>query len=268
MLLRPTCHRLHSKTARARLRSLVELGLGKRSFEQGCCAVWTRMGTPTNFVFPVKNLQDDHIRLVPFDARAHAYPFYEGISRTRGAAFAHFSSGPYASADDFNERFVKQRSYADKRMCTYAILTSPEDEGGVGDLVGMVSLTNADAEDRRADIGLLHVVPKAQGLGIGTTACRMLLRHGMDSHEHGGLGLARMEWRASTANEASIGLARRLGFREVGVIRYERLLRDGVARGKIGNGRPPPPGTTDGDLWRDVVVYEMTWDEWQQAHRH
>lgn len=241
------------------------------------------MDRPINFVFPVKHLEDDGIRLVPFDvsrsalqrgilltrfwAKAHGHRFHASIARSGGAAFAHFSSGPYASADEFIEQFVLKRSYADKRMFTFVILVAPEHRGDGADLAGMVSLTNADAENRRADIGLLHVLPEAQGRGIGTRACRLLLRHGMDSRERGGLGLVRREWRASTANDASIRLAQKLGLREVGVVRYERLLRDGVARSKVGNGRQPPPGTADGDLWRDVVVYEMTWDEWRRTQK-
>ncbi|KAL3951873.1 hypothetical protein ACCO45_013590 [Purpureocillium lilacinum] len=208
------------------------------------------MDRPINFVFPVKHLEDDGIRLVPFDAKAHGHRFHASIARSGGAAFAHFSSGPYASADDFIEQFVLTRSYADKRMFTFAILVAPKHRSDGADLAGMVSLTNADAENRRADIGLLHVLPEAQGRGIGTRACRLLLRHGMDS-----------------PNDASIRLAQKLALREVGVVRYERLLSDGVARNKAGNGRPPPPGTADGDLWRDVVVYEMTWDEWHHTQK-
>lgn len=54
----------------------------------------------------------------------------------------------------------------------------------------------------------------------------------------------------------------------VGLMTYEKVLKDGVARGKTGNGRPAPPGTAAGDLWQDVVIYEMSYDNWMQKELH
>ena len=173
----------------------------------------------------------------------HGLVYYEA---TKGDAshFAHFSSGPYASADDFISTFLRDRSYPDEKMYTFAV------EDKAGRMAGMVSLVNADVLNRRADIGLLHVLPAFQGLGVGLHVGKLLLAYGMRQ-----LGLVRMEWRCDTNNAASIGLARKLGLREVGTVQCERLLRDGVGRGKKGNGRVVP-GTTEGDVWRDVVIFE------------
>jgi RimJ/RimL family protein N-acetyltransferase len=162
-----------------------------------------------------------------------------------------------------------ERSYADGHMFTFAIIDieTAQLEGdinsGKGDeLVGMVSLVNADTENRSVAIGLLHILPEAQGKGYGSHAGQLLLEYGMCSPAADGLGLGRMEWRSNTMNEPSIKLAQRLGFRMVGLIKYERLPKDGIARGKVGNGRPPPVGTSDKDLWRDIVIYEMSCDDW------
>ena len=81
MSLNLACHRLCLNTARAQLRNLVELRRGKRSFQQRHRAVWTRMDRPINFVFPVKHLEDDGIRLVPFDVSRSA--LQRGILLTR-----------------------------------------------------------------------------------------------------------------------------------------------------------------------------------------
>ncbi|KJZ68640.1 hypothetical protein HIM_11970 [Hirsutella minnesotensis 3608] len=133
---------------------------------------------------------------------------------------------------------------------------------GDGPLAGIISLMNADVANRRADIGLLHIVPRAQSKGMGARAANLLLRFGMSSRESKGLGLARMEWRATTTNEPSRKLALKLGFRHVGTIHYEKLLKDGAARGKIGNGRLAPSDTAAGDLWRDVDIFEMSCETW------
>lgn len=209
-------------------------------------------------------------------ADRHARRYYEATARNP-SNFAHFSSGPYKSAADFISSFLLKRSYVDPSMFTYAIidkarLTSGGAEGDSADreadaLAGMVSLVNADLANRRADIGILHILPDSQSKGLGWKVASILVEYGMSSTA--GLGLARMEWRATSSNEPSIRLARKLGFREVGVICYEKLLKDGVARGKIGNGRPAPHGTKEGDLWRDVVVFEMVHHDWSvnQAQR-
>ncbi|KAK2591551.1 hypothetical protein QQS21_010771 [Conoideocrella luteorostrata] len=217
------------------------------------------------FCYPIRVLEDDRITLAPFTEK-HGHAYYEATAADP-LAFAHFSSGPYDSAAAFIETFLLGRSYPDRHMFTFAIVDkappgSAQDGDGAA-LAGMVSLVNADEVNRRADIGLLHVVPGAQSQGTGTRAAKLLLEYGFSSVEAGGLGLVRMEWRADSNNGASAKLARRLGFREIGTVQYEKLLKDGVARGKTGNGRSAPPGTASGDLWRDVAVYEMTFETWQ-----
>lgn len=181
-------------------------------------------------------------------------------------AFAHFSSGPYDSVAEFITAFLSERSYIDPKMFTFVILSksdahSHEVLDGV-EVAGMVSLTNADAQSRRANIGLLQILPQYQNQGIATKAGSLLLKYGLSSPEKGGLGLVRMEWHSSTQNEASLKVARRLGFQETATIEYEKCLQNGVARGKIGNGKPQPPGTAAGDLWRDIVIFSMTWKGW------
>lgn len=151
-------------------------------------------------------------------------------------------------------------------MFTFAILsksdTSNDQEMDEGQVAGMVSLSKADAQSRRAEIGLLQILPSFQNQGIATKVGRLLLEYGMTSSDRGGLGLVRMEWHSSTQNEASLKVARRLGFQETATIEYEKCLQNGVTRGKVGNGRPVPPATAAGDVWRDVVIFSMTWNDW------
>ena len=132
-------------------------------------------------------------------------------------------------------------------MFTFAILSKFDpgsdqkmDEGLVA---GMVSLSKADAQSRRAEMGLLQILRSFQNQGFVTKVGRLPLDYGMTSSDRGGLGLVKMELYSSTKNEASLKVARRLGFQETATIEYEECLQNGVARSKIGNGRPEPPGT-------------------------
>lgn len=143
------------------------------------------------------------------------------------------------------------RSYVEDSVFTYAIMDSST-------LAGMISLTRVDPVNRCAQLSVVQVLPTSQGKGIATRAAEMLLWHTMSRD---GLGLVRTTWRATTGNHASISLARKLGFQEVGTTKYEKLLTDAAARGKVGNGRLAPPGTPDGAVWRDVISFDLCWDD-------
>ena len=182
--------------------------------------------------------------------------------------YAHFSSGPYNSMDDFVNSVFTRRSYQQDNMLTYAIYTrenstsepvSCEEEGTVA---GMMSLVKLDPENRSAEVGILQILPSQRSKGIATKAGRLLAWHALQPVTAGGMGLVRLEWHVAMGNGASERVARNLQFKNAGLIKYEKLLKNGVARGKAGNNRPCPPGTLDGDLWRDVTIYALSWDEW------
>jgi RimJ/RimL family protein N-acetyltransferase len=173
--------------------------------------------------------------------------------------------------EDFITNFLAEGSYKDDKMYTFAILdrskvaSPPSGQNGTheeGELAGMVSFVNADSNSRSVEIGLFQVLPAFRSKGIASRVGRLLLQYGMTAPEKGGLGLVRMEMRVSSMDPAAIKVARRLGFSELGKVRYDKLIKDGVARGKAGNDKPAPPGTAEGDLWQDTVIFSMTWDDW------
>ena len=181
------------------------------------------------------------------------------------------ANGPYASIDIFVKEFI-QLLADDEYSFNFAIIEKPlettpqatavADTDDRGDLVGMIALSEANDEDRSVVIGHVHVFPSHRGRGVGTAAGRLLLTYALNQPHLGGLGLHRVEWHASTKNEASIALARKLGFGTIGIVRYERLLKAGKTRGKIGNGLPSPPGSDPDDLFRDLVMFALDWDAW------
>ena len=134
-------------------------------------------------------------------------------------------------------------------------------------MVGMISLYDANPEDRAVEIGHVHVFPGHRGVGVATAATRLLLGYLFSAPDEGGLGLYRVEWHASTKNASSIAVAEKLGFEKIGVVRYERVFKDGVHKGKIGNGEEVelPPDSSPGDLYRDLAMFAMYWDTWQRS---
>lgn len=119
--------------------------------------------------------------------------------------------------------------------------------------------------NRSTELGIT-VLPAFWRTHVASNAIGLLMQYAFappGDGGGGGLGLARVEWRTSTANRASIGLADKIGYQRVGVIPYHYCFPRGRARAKVGNGKPLPPGSDPDDLWRDTVLYSMSWDQWK-----
>ncbi|KAJ4164609.1 hypothetical protein LMH87_006276 [Akanthomyces muscarius] len=136
-----------------------------------------------------------------------------------------------------------------------------------GEVAGLFSYEHADDDSLCVEIGHVRVAPAYQRKGIAVIATALMLRYAMDTIEQGGLGLVRVGWGASTVNDASIRVARKVGFGEIGTIPYQRVIKNGMARNKMGNGRRLAPRAQAGDLWRDVVMFCITWEEWEADKR-
>ncbi|KAK5654218.1 hypothetical protein OQA88_7393 [Cercophora sp. LCS_1] len=224
------------------------------------------MAEDYNFPFPARVLEDNHIKLIPFDASIHAQTAHE-LTSTDPQAYAHTANGPYPSLEDFMG-FLQILS-ADEYAFTYAIIDKskpPSPESPDGELAGMICYTEANDEDRSIEVSHIRVFKAYRGAGIATAAARLLLQHAFDPPEKGGLGLLRVEWHASSTNAASLQVQRKLGFGLIGVVRYERVFKDGKRKGKVGNGRPAPPGSGPDDLFRDLEMYAMYWDAWVERN--
>jgi RimJ/RimL family protein N-acetyltransferase len=135
-----------------------------------------------------------------------------------------------------------------------------------GELAGMVAYRDADSVNQFIGLGHVIVLPPFQRTHVTTNAVGLLVQYALDSPEEGGLGLRRVEWKADSSNPASVRAATRLGFQQDGVIRWARIARDAVNRGKEGNGREMPHGNND-DVGRDIVILSMCWDDWVQGNK-
>jgi RimJ/RimL family protein N-acetyltransferase len=160
--------------------------------------------------------------LRPDDAAAYVGAFADDpdLARNRGlererdeAAFLADLDG--SPADDFAELAI----------------ADSDDE-----LIGSLILHSVDRRHRRAELGY-WLVADARGLGLGTRTLRLALRWMFED-----LGLERAEIATTPDNEASLALARRLGFAEEGVLRGRDV---------------------EGDERIDVVVLGLLRSEWR-----
>lgn len=131
-----------------------------------------------------------------------------------------------------------------------------------GALAGVIVFMDANSTSRSLTIGTLFTLPPYQRTHVTSNAVGLMLQYALDPPSDGGLGLLRVQWRLDSRHDGSARVAERMGLRYEGTETWFRLIKDGVARGKVGNGKSPPPGSEKGDVWQDKTTYAMCWDDW------
>ncbi|MEU8590035.1 GNAT family protein [Streptomyces sp. NPDC048664] len=179
------------------------------------------------------SLGDDGAELRPLEPW-HAEEFLAHLDRGREFVTEHIPFG--SDVTDIPSARAKLRSYADLRAA---------DSGGLhglwlaGKLVGGVLFRVFDAEGGNCEVGC-WLEPAGTGRGLVTRAMRILIDWAVQER-----GIHRVEWRASSGNEPSIRVARRLGMTRDGVLRESFYYR-GVRR--------------------DTEVWSVLAPEWRAAH--
>ncbi|KIJ66383.1 hypothetical protein HYDPIDRAFT_86222 [Hydnomerulius pinastri MD-312] len=225
-----------------------------------------------NFCFPVKELENDRVKLVPFIADLHAEIFYKGIA-PHPELFNYMPGtfGPWTSATQFTTSFVEPL-YRDPSRCLFAIIDktrtpTPGAPPSETDFAGVLTYMNTSAQFLVTEIGFVVILPKFQRTHVTTHACGLLLQYALDlpSSPGGGLGLRRVQWQASNLNVPSVKAAKAMGFKFEGVLRWDRVMpgdRTGLGEIKLREGDPMP-----GTLKRDTAMLAVCWDDWEEGGR-
>ena len=112
-------------------------------------------------------------------------------------------------------------------------------------VAGITGFTYDSMPSLTGETGLI-LFPFARGTGVSTHSCGLILRWAMNlpgstrdkiNKDEGGtsdgeptaLGLRRIQWQSSPANDPSTGLARKMGYELEGDRRLSRILREGQA---------------------------------------
>ncbi|MER6090280.1 GNAT family N-acetyltransferase [Streptomyces bluensis] len=159
------------------------------------------------------SLGDDGAELRPLEPW-HAEEFLAHLDRGREFIGQHIPFG--AKATDVDSARELLQSYADKRAADTGSLHGLWLEGK---LVGGVLFRIFDAANGTCEVGC-WLEPAATGRGLITRAIRVLIDWAVDER-----GIHRVEWLASSANEPSINVARRLGMSRDGVLRQSYPYR-------------------------------------------
>jgi RimJ/RimL family protein N-acetyltransferase len=187
-----------------------------------------RDGQPRWLEAPV--LQGDSVVLRPW-ADGDLRRIVEACSDPESQRWLPDLPTPFLRADA--EHFLlRQRTMLADRAGVGWAMADPVD----GRCLGAMTLFGLERIGREAELGY-WIHPDARGRGLTTQAARLAVRHAFVPVEDGGLGLGRVELRAAAGNPASLAIARRVGFREIGRQR-------GVD--------PQPDGTID-----DLVAFDL-----------
>jgi ribosomal-protein-serine acetyltransferase len=163
-------------------------------------------------MYPI-SLGDDGAELRPLEPR-HADELLATIERGREFIGRHV--GLPDKITDLESSRAYLTAYAEKWAANagrmYGIWMD-------GRLVGGVLFRTMDVEQGTAEAGC-WLEPSAVGKGLVTRAARLIIDWAITE-----LGIHRVEWHVSSANEASIAVARRLGMTRDGVLRQSFLYR-------------------------------------------
>jgi len=232
-----------------------------------------------NFCFPVRELENERIKLTPYTPSIHTPPFFT-LSSPHPELYTHLPWGPFPSVPDIDDYFAG-RFHPNPAHVLFAIIDKTRnDELHVdkdGAFAGIIGFLNTSVQNLSTEIGAIIIIPSFQRTHVTSNAVGLLLQYALDLPQDGGLGLRRVQWQTNAGNDVSIGTAERMGFRKEGLLRWDRVLHGGWEKGKAGNGRiTPQRGLADQhkgvegrgkDIGRDTVMLSLCWDDWEEGGR-
>ncbi|KAI7773153.1 hypothetical protein LA080_011736 [Diaporthe eres] len=231
------------------------------------------MPEPSIFYFPIDSpIANDRVKLVPFDLDLHGAAFI-AQSADHPELWANMSFIPFTTVNELKESFTRPDtilSLSNPAHTTFAIIDKTRDrspEDPEGELAGMVAYIYTSKVHLSSEIGAIVVLPQYQRSHVTSNTVGLMLQYAFTPAEDGGMGLQRIQWHCSTANAASAKVAERMGFEKVGMIPYHMKFPLGKRHGKLGNGKPLPPGSHPDDVWRDTCYYSLSWDVWEGEAR-
>ncbi|KAG8698365.1 hypothetical protein FRC08_005971 [Ceratobasidium sp. 394] len=179
-----------------------------------------------NFCFPVKMLETDRVKVVPFLPHVHAKAVYEAI--TKYPQVMHFMPWPEFATQRAFEEHVEIKGRREPSFCLFVTLNKEgltkedeEDPDKISNfLLGTIAYCNASRALATVEIGFIIVLPPYQRTHVSSHAIGLMMQYALDLPKDGGLGVRRCQWQAHASNEASVRAGMRLGFKMEGVIRF------------------------------------------------
>ncbi|RPD54562.1 acyl-CoA N-acyltransferase [Lentinus tigrinus ALCF2SS1-7] len=247
---------------------------GKAQLSQQQTASSNGPSAEDNFCFPICELENDHVKLTPFIPSVHG-PAYWEVTHAHPEIYTFLPLGPFPTLDAFlahiAPRWVPRPDqfifaiYSKASACAPTLdadaathtNTDTETPYAFAGLCGYISTVPAHLS---TEIAYLISLPAFQGTGVMSAAVALLMQYALLLSSEGGLGLRRVQYQTDANNERSLGLARKLGFRLEGVMRWKRATpgdKEGLEP-RAGDARPETKG-------RHTAVLAVCWDDWEEG---
>ncbi|KZT12633.1 acyl-CoA N-acyltransferase [Laetiporus sulphureus 93-53] len=227
-----------------------------------------------NYALPLHldTLSSPTVRLTPFIPAAHAKTLWDHIGPQSYELFKYYASMP-GTFPEFLALIETIRS--EPEWCGFAVIDrtkSPTKEeawqtDGDGVLAGFMALVRTSAAHLWTEIGYVVVFPAFQRTHVARTAVGLLLRYCLQTPiaSPPGIGFLRIYWAAHPKNKPSIALARRMGFKEEGLLRWMAVLPNVKEMNEEGeaverNGNIESYG-------RHTTSFAQCWDDWESGGR-
>jgi len=132
---------------------------------------------------------------------------------------------------------------------------------------GIVGLLDASPENLTVEIGPVIAFSKYQRTHLTSNMVGLLLQFCLELPEDGGLGLRRVQWQANVENTVSVKAGLRMGFRQEGVKRWERIVMASVGKPNTVERLPREGDPRRADFGRHTAVLGLCWDDWEDGTR-
>lgn len=149
--------------------------------------------------------------------------------------------------------------------CLYAVIDKTSSSIGdqiEGQYAGVISMSNTSKEHQITDIGSI-VFPEFRRTHVAKNALGLLIIYILDPPSAGGLGLRRVGWKCHQDNEASRGIASRMGFEFEGITRWSDVFPRSTT-GLPVKALEERNGTKGEAPGQHTATYSIVWDEWDQ----
>jgi len=101
-------------------------------------------------------------------------------------------------------------------------------DGNAGEVIGSTRFWKMDAQNRKLEIGHTWIAKRWQKSAVNTEAKYLMLRHAFET-----LSCVRVQFTTDVLNEASRAAILRLGARQEGIVRHERIMPNGRKRDSV-----------------------------------
>jgi RimJ/RimL family protein N-acetyltransferase len=217
-----------------------------------------------NWIMPLheSTLESPRVKLTPFIPSIHARAYADQVKAYPD--LHHWYPFDLSTLDN-----ILARVETIVRRSPMAILFAVIDKARGNAFAGVIALLTTFPMNLSTELGWLVIFPEFRRSYVTSNAIGLLLNYCLELPDPQpgrprGLGLRRVQWTAHSANLPSRAAAKRMGFKEEGVMRWTWVLPEGAEGNVIPLRDGDPMSSKPG---RHNAVFSFCADDWENGGR-